>query len=175
MIETARLRLRPPVEADRAALRAIWADPLIMADLGRVKSAAESDATLARHAGYGGGLGFHAVIRRSDAAVVGFCGLKPGAPQTPVADEIEAGWIIARDCWRRGYAAEAMRAVLAWGWAHLAAPRVVAITARRNAKSRGLMERLGMRHALALDFTHPLLASDDPLADCVTYVIERPE
>jgi len=83
VIETERLILRPPTTADRAALHAIWSDPLVMADLGPVKSAADSAATLTRHAGYGDGLGFHAVVRRSDAAVIGFCGLKPGAPATP--------------------------------------------------------------------------------------------
>lgn len=174
MIETERLILRPPRIADLAALHAIWSDPLVMADLGPVKSAADSDATLARHANYGDGLGFHAVVRRNDAAVIGFCGLKPGAPATPIAGEIEAGWIIARSAWRQGFALEAMRGVLAWGWANTRAARVVAITARRNAKSRAMMERLGMCHLPDLDFLHPQFTVDDPLADVVTYALPRP-
>lgn len=173
-IETPRLILRPPVAADRAALHAIWRDPLVMADLGPVKTAAESDATLARHAAYPDGLGFHAVVRRDDAAVIGFCGVKPGAADTPIAGEVEAGWIIARACWRHGYAREAMLAVLDWCWAHTHAPRVVAITARHNAKSRAIMQRLGMCRLPDLDFRHPQFAPDDPLGDVVTYALPRP-
>ncbi|WP_375273122.1 GNAT family N-acetyltransferase [Sphingomonas sp.] len=173
-IETPRLILRPPVAADRAALHAIWRDPLVMADLGPVKTAAESDATLARHAAYPNGLGFNAVVRRDDSAVIGFCGLKPGAPDTPIAGEVEAGWVIARAYWRHGYALEAMLGVLDWCWAHTDAPRVVAITARRNAKSRGMMQRLGMSHRPELDFVHPQFGADDPLADVVTYALPRP-
>lgn len=173
MIQTERLILRPPVDADRPALHAIWADPVTMADLGPVKSAADSDATLARHAGYGPDLGFYAVVRRADDAVIGFCGLKPGSPDTPIAGELEAGWLIARSCWRQGYASEAMRAVLDWGWSTTQAARIVAITARRNAKSRAMMARLGMSHQPALDFLHPQFAADDPLADIVTYTLAR--
>jgi len=174
MIETARLILRPPTAADRGALHAIWADPMVMADLGPVKTSPDSDATLARHAGYPDGLGFYTVVRRNDGAVIGFCGLKPGAPATPIADDIEAGWIVARAYWRQGFALEAMCGVLGWAWANHDADRVVAITARRNAKSRALMERIGMTHHPALNFIHPNFAADDPLADIVTYAVPRP-
>jgi RimJ/RimL family protein N-acetyltransferase len=173
MIQTDRLILRAPVAADRPALHAIWADPIAMADLGPVKSAADSDATLARHASYGPTLGFYAVVRRTDDAVIGFCGLKPGLADTPIAGELEAGWLIARSCWRQGYASEAMHAVFDWGWTSTRAARIVAITARRNAKSRAMMARLGMVHQPALDFLHPQFAADDLLADIVTYVLAR--
>lgn len=116
MIETGRLVLRPPVAADHPALYAMWADPVVMADLGPVKDAAASAATLARHDGYRHeGLGFFSVIRKEDRAVIGFCGLKRGDAQNPIAGQIEAGWMLGRAYWRRGYALEAMRAVLAWG------------------------------------------------------------
>ena len=50
MIETERLILRKPRPSDHEALFAMWADPEMMADLGPVKDAAMSEATLARHA-----------------------------------------------------------------------------------------------------------------------------
>ena len=84
MILTERLILRPAEPRDRAALHAMWADPLVMADLGPVKDAAASDAAIARHAGYqAAGIGFGVVERRTDGMVIGFCGLKPGNPATP--------------------------------------------------------------------------------------------
>lgn len=175
MIVTERLILRTPQPADRAALHAMWADPIAMADLGPVNTVSQSDAALARHASYGPDLGFRSVVRRADDAVIGFCGLKIAGDDTPVANDLEAGWMIARAHWRQGYALEAMRAVLNWGWLNTAASRVVAITAQRNEKSRAVMQRLGMSHQPALDFVHGKFAPDDPLADAVIYVLDRPE
>lgn len=173
MIETARLLLRRPEPRDRAPLHAMWADERVMADLGPVKSAAESDASLARHASYAP-LGFFAVVRREDGATIGFCGLKPGAPDTPIAGLLEVGWMLATPYWGQGYAAEAAAAAIGWGWETRADDAIVAITSRQNAKSRTLMARLGMEHAPAMDFRHPLFPADDPRVDTVTYRIMRP-
>lgn len=175
MIETPRLILRVPTPADVAPLSAMWADPRVMADLGPVKSPDDSVATLARHAQWHHeGLGFRAVVLRDGGATIGFCGLKRGEQGTPIAGEVEAGWIVAAAHWRRGYACEAMRAMLDWGWANTAAPRIVAITAARNAASRAMMERLGMRHLTGQDFIHPAHGADSPLSPTVLYAIDRP-
>ncbi len=173
MIRTERLILRAPEPRDRDPLHAMWADPRVMADLGPVKTAADSDASLARHAAYAP-LGFFVVERREDGATIGFCGLKPGAPDTPIADMLEVGWMLAVPYWRMGYAAEAAAASIAWGWQTQENDAIVAITSRQNARSRGLMSRLGMNHAPDMDFRHPLFATDDPLSDTVTYRIARP-
>lgn len=175
MIETERLILRVPDPRDRAALHAMWANPEVMAELGPVKDAAASDAIIAKHdALRGEGLGFWAVERRADGVVVGFCGLKRGEPHNPTAGEVEAGWTIDRPFWRQGYALEAMRAALDWGWANHNAARIVAITSRINAKSQALMVRLGMHRLAEGDFEHALIAEGDPLRPMVTYAINRP-
>jgi RimJ/RimL family protein N-acetyltransferase len=175
MIETERLILRKPRPSDHEALFAMWADPVVMADLGPVKDAAMSEATLARHDGQRHeGLGFLVVERKSDWAVIGFCGLKRGDPQHPIAGEIEAGWMIARPYWRQGYALEAMRGVMAWGWESFDAPRIVAITAERNLASQAMMTRLGMTRQADGDFDHHAFAPGDPLRKIVTYSINRP-
>lgn len=171
MIATERLVLRPPAPRDRDALHAMWADPAVMADLGPVKSAEESDMAIARHAAYAP-LGFHVIER--DGAAIGFCGLKPGAPDTPIAGMLEIGWMLAVPAWGVGYAREAAAAWIGWAWANRTDAAVVAITARRNDRSRGLMERLGMAYEPVLDFAHPLFAADDPRRDSVVYRIDRP-
>ena len=175
MIETDRLILRKPRPSDHAALYAMWADPLMMADLGPVKDDAASAATLARHDNYRyEGLGFLTVERKSDWEVIGFCGLKRGDPPHPIAGEIEAGWQIARAYWRQGYAIEAMTAALEWGWESFDVPRIVAITAARNVASRAMMARLGMTRLADGDFEHHAFAAGDPLRHIVTYSINRP-
>jgi RimJ/RimL family protein N-acetyltransferase len=176
VIETARLILRRPAESDRAMLHAMWADPLVMANLGPVKAPEESDAAIARHAGYGvsHGFGFHMIELRDGHEAIGFCGLKPGAEGTPIEGEVEIGWNLASGWWGRGYAREAAAAWLEWAWANSAAPRVTAITPERNTRSRMLMERLGMARQPESDFFHPLFAPGDPLGNSVVFAIDRP-
>ena len=50
---------------------------------------------------------------RDDGVLLGFCGLKPGAPGTPIDGEVEIGWRFGHACWGQGYAREAAAASLA--------------------------------------------------------------
>lgn len=175
MIGTARLRLRPWRAADRAPFLAMSADPEVMAHLGGVADAAAVDASLARIAACQAAYGhcFWAVERRDDGAFLGFCGLKVADPGTPIAGEVEIGWRLARDAWGRGYASEAAQAALGWAWATLPVARVVAVTVPANVRSRGLMERLGMRRLPALDFAHPQFPAGHPLSRHIVHAAER--
>ncbi len=176
MIETERLILRPYEARDRAALRAQCDDPEVMRFLLPVEDDAALDAMIDRMNNYlrDHGFTFWTVERRGDGAILGMCGFKPGAPGTPIADELEIGWRLARDYWGQGYAREAAQASLDWAWANTGARDVAAITVPANAASRGLMERLGMRHIVGGDFDHPLVADGSPLKRHVLYRIERP-
>ncbi len=71
-----------------------------------------SDATIARHAGYGDSHGAWLLGGRAsrEKVLIGFCGLKPGAEGTPIAGEVEIGWMLARPWWGSGYAREAAAA-----------------------------------------------------------------
>lgn len=176
MIETERLTLRSWLEADRAPWAAMCADPRVMATIGPLQTRAQADAGVDRYHGYARDHGFTiwAVKRRADGRFIGLCGLKPGAPATPIEAQVEIGWRLAVDTWGRGYAREGAEASLGWAWAHLGCARVSAITAATNARSRALMARLSMVHDAALDFRHPALAADHPLAPHVTYCLDRP-
>ena len=68
---------------------------------------------------------------------------------------MEAGWRLARPAWGRGYATEAARAVLRFGFETLALPEILAITTATNRRSRAVMRRLGMTHDASLDFDDP--------------------
>jgi RimJ/RimL family protein N-acetyltransferase len=149
-------------------------DPRVMEYLGPLLSPEETDALLARHNGYveSHGYGFLAMERKDNGTLLGFCGLKPGAPDTPIAGEVEIGWRLGYEHWGQGYAREAAQASLEWAWSHLDAPRIAAITTRDNRRSWQLMERLGMVRAEGDDFDHPLAI--DRLKPHVTYRIDRP-
>jgi RimJ/RimL family protein N-acetyltransferase len=176
MIETERLLLRHWADADRPVFHAQCSDPRVMAYLGPPQTRAETDAALDRQNGYlaSHGYCFWAVERRGDGALLGFCGLKPGAPETPIEGEVEIGWRFGHAHWGQGYAREAAVASLAWGWANTTAPTIAAITVAANTRSWGVMERLGMIRAADGDFDHPAVPEGSPLKRHILYRIVRP-
>ena len=68
---------------------------------------------------------------------------------------------------------EAARAALADVFRRTDLPEVVAYTARQNAPSRRVMEKLGMVHDPAEDFPHPAVPLDHPLCMSVLYRLPR--
>ncbi|MBY0336393.1 MAG: GNAT family N-acetyltransferase [Acetobacteraceae bacterium] len=152
-IVTPRLRLRPMRDGDRAAFAALNADPEAMryftAPMTRDQSDALFDRTRQRWAREGFGL---AGVYRGEEWI-GLVGLARVYRPMPFAPAVEIGWRMARPHWRRGYAEEAARAMLAWGFGPLALPEIVAFTIRANAPSWRLMEKLGMTPEG--EFDHP--------------------
>lgn len=177
MIETERLILRRWEDRDRAPLNAMCRDPRVMAHIGPLQDMAETDAAIARQNGFLDRLGycFWAIERQADGAMLGFCGIKPGAEGTPIQGEVEIGWRLAFDHWGHGYAREAAQASLDWGWNNTPAANIAAITVPGNVRSWGLMERLGMIRAVDGDFVDPAAPADSPIKHAITYSISRPE
>jgi hypothetical protein len=68
-------------------------------------------------------------------------------PFTAHANWLELGWALRGGFWGRGYAAEIGRAGLEFAFGVLRAQAVVSCTVRHNARSRAVMERIGMRYA----------------------------
>ena len=173
MIETERLILRPCRESDKPLFATILNTPAMMAKLGGVQSAAQSDALIDRriadHALHG--FSYWAVELRETGALIGTCGVRIASnyPGERVQGWHEAGWRIAEAHWGRGYALEAARASIAWAWAHTDAPRVAAWTTDANVASWRLMERLGMTRRADLDFRR-----EQDAEVLRVYVIERP-
>jgi RimJ/RimL family protein N-acetyltransferase len=176
MIDTPRLVLRSWRDDDREPFAEMGRDPEVMANLGPLMTREQSDAGIERIRAHDRdhGFCFWAIEERATGRFLGFCGIKPGVPDSPIAGDIEIGWRLRRDAWGQGYAKEAALAALAWGFANRPVPRIVAITVRDNVRSWGLMERLGMTRRDDLAFDHPLLAEGDRLRPHITYVMERP-
>ncbi len=175
--ETPRLIIRDWRDSDRVPWAAMGRDPEVMENLGPLIDRAQADVLLDRQCAIQARLGhtFWALENRETGDFLGFCGLKIMPERIPgLEDVIEIGWRLRRDAWGKGYALEAATAALQWGWAHLPADRIAAITTPANVRSWGLMLRLGMTRRHDLDFAHPALAADDPLSAHVTYEILRP-
>ena len=96
---------------------------------------------------------FWIVERRSDGALLGFCGLKRvNSEGAPNPGDFEVGWRLREDAWGQGYAKEAAIASLDLAFDRFGAPHVVALTATENEASQGLMKRLGMKRREDMDF-----------------------
>jgi RimJ/RimL family protein N-acetyltransferase len=174
VIETERLMLRPPTDRDSPALVKLLSSRAVMADLTRDASVDSAERSLTRHRGYRErhGLGFWVV--EHDGKVAGFCGLKPGAENTPIEGELEIGWIFGEQYWGHGFASEAAAASLDWAWANRPELRVVAITGASHQRSMRVMEKLGMHRVPDGDFRHPMFDAEDAMAHSVVFAIDRP-
>ena len=158
-LTTERLLLRGWTAADRAPFTALNADPEVMAHFPAPMTQAETDAAQLRiMAGLAErGWGLWAVEVRATGAFAGFVGLNPVPDDLPPAPAIELGWRLARPYWGQGFAPEAGRAAMAFGFERLGLPELIAFTTTANAKSRRVMEKLGMTHHPEDDFDHPRL------------------
>jgi len=86
---------------------------------------------------------------------------------------VEIGWRLDAEHWGRGYASEAARAALEFGFGSAGLREVVAFTTERNVRSRRVMERIGMTHDPRDDFGHPCVPAESPLHPHVLYRILR--
>jgi len=91
--------------------------------------------------------------------------------EAPFAPATEVGWRLRRDAWGHGYATEAARAALAFGFAPdgVTLADIVSFTAESNKRSRAVMRRLEMRHNTGDDFDHPALPKGHRLRRHVLY------
>lgn len=175
--ETERLILRNWMDEDRSAYLTNCNTQAVTAFLNGPATEDEIDAAFRRIAKgqEEWGFSFWAIERKSDAALLGYCGLRICEDlERPVHGEVEIGWRLREDAWGQGYALEAAGTALGWAWANLDADRVISFTVPANERSWRLMERLGMVRRPELDFAHPRFAPDHPLSQHITYVAERP-
>ncbi|WP_222865841.1 GNAT family N-acetyltransferase [Aeromicrobium senzhongii] len=177
-LRTPRLRLRHWSQVDREPFAALNADSRVMEHFPAPLDASESDALADRISSrldeHGWGLW---AVETPDGRFAGFTGLNPvpRAIAELVRGEptIEVGWRLARWAWGHGYATEAATAALRHGFDVLELEEIVSFTAAGNARSRAVMERLGMTRDPADDFDHPALAPDSPLRRHVLYRLSR--
>lgn len=174
-IRTDRLLLRRWLATDLDPFAALNADPRVAEFLPTPLSREQGDAFVARIGSHFDqhGFGLWAVEVRDVAPFAGFIGLSTPRFEAHFTPSVEIGWRIAAEHWGRGYATEGARAALAFGFEVLRLNEIVSITVPKNARSRHVMEKIGMTYDPADDFDHPLLAEGHPLRRHVLYRIAR--
>jgi RimJ/RimL family protein N-acetyltransferase len=174
-LRTERLLVRRWTDADREPFARLNADPEVARYLSGPMRRADSDALVDRiEAGFETNrFGLWAVEVTATREFVGFTGLSRPRFQAHFMPAVEVGWRLARPAWGHGYATEAARAALEYGFGPAALDEIVSFTTRTNARSRAVMDRLGMVHDETDDFDHPTLAESDPLRPHVLYRLQR--
>ena len=141
VIETERLLLRRATIDDVDELVAIHADPDIKRVFGTfdreraIEWLNRVDQNWHEH-GYGR-------IAITDGAAGRLIG-RTGLAYVPEFGETELGWTLRRDAWGHGYATEAARACLEWGFRDFVIPYLIALIEPENERSILVAKRLGM-------------------------------
>ncbi|MFD0776114.1 GNAT family N-acetyltransferase [Streptomonospora algeriensis] len=170
-LRTPRLVLRGWRAADREPFARLNADPEVMAHFPAALSRAESDAMADRIQARldERGFGLWALEAAGTGEFLGFTGLSLARFPAHFTPAVEVGWRLARHAWGRGYATEAARAAVAFGFDRCGLEEIVSFTARTNVRSQAVMRRLGMRCDSADDFDHPHLPAGHRLAPHMLY------
>lgn len=140
---TERLHLRPFAEDDRAQIVAFYGNAEVMAirKLGVLDvSAAERQLQIILDHWRAHGFGIWAMMERASGCFAGECGLRwadDGA-------DIELTYGVLPAFRGRGYATEAARAALAYGFEALSLHQIVAMARGDNAASHHVLEKCGM-------------------------------
>ncbi|GAC1363160.1 MAG: GNAT family N-acetyltransferase [Ktedonobacteraceae bacterium] len=141
-LETTRLHLRRPTQADARVLCQLWRDEQVQQFMGGVRSQQDAEAQMAsilqEWQDYKAGL--WAVCEQGRDRPIGLCGF--GIFEA----EVEIIYKLFPTFWGRGYATEATTACLAYGFQILQLDCVIGITQEANCASRRVLEKVGMHY-----------------------------
>ena len=115
------------------------------------------------------GWGIWALEDRQSLECIGFTGLAYPTWEAHFTPCVEIGWRLRYESWGFGYASEAARAALGYAFKTLRLQQLYAFTAKGNARSRAVMERIGMTAVAGGDFRHPNLPLNSPISQHVLY------
>ncbi len=151
MLETDRIILRPITKEDAQPIFAMRSDPQVMRFIRAAAaklSEAENWVKLVSSRWADEKIGFCSLIEKQSGKFLGWCGLW----RLEETGEIEVGYAITKEFWRRGYAAEAAEALLKYGFGTLNLNKIVAVARPENRASQRVMEKLGMRYDYSGEF-----------------------
>jgi RimJ/RimL family protein N-acetyltransferase len=171
-VVTRRLSLRRLDDDDLDALAAIFADADVWRfeydrGLTRAETASFLDRQLKLWHDHGfGGCG---VRDLATSELLGVVGMAVPTVLPDLLPPVTVGWRFAPTAWGKGYATEAVTAVLDQAFTTMALERVGCVTSAENQRSVALAERLGMR----LVTTAPVQRDDGGAARAALYEIGR--
>lgn len=139
-LETERLLLREHEPNDLEAFCAMEMDPEVRRFVGGHPRTREEAEQKFHKLPSDGRLPFCAIVSKADGTYIGRGGLHPmpgGAPGI--------GFYIARPYWGRGFATEAARAFIEYGFHELRLPKIISSVEAGNGASAHVLQKLGFR------------------------------
>ncbi|MBS1525109.1 MAG: GNAT family N-acetyltransferase [Bacteroidetes bacterium] len=115
------------------------------------------------------GYGFFALERKNSGQFIGFTGFSHPSFQSYFTPCVEIGWRLSREHWRQGFATEAARACLQYGFVELGFEDIYSFTSVHNKASEKVMIRAGMKKQD--EFDHPAIQEGHFLRKHVLYKI----
>lgn len=145
ILETERLVLRTWTYADDERLFEICSDAETMLHIGDRKP--YESIEIAREflnwaVPYQLKMGFSrwAVIEKESGEIIGSCGFA-----IQETGEVELGYVFAREVWGKGFATEAARACLQYGFDKIGFETVIGLTDLDHEKSQNVLKKIGFR------------------------------
>ncbi len=176
-LETPRLLLRQWQPSDLEPFAKLNADPMVMEHFPATRTLEETKAFVERikETFDSRGYGLFATELQKTGAFIGFVGLMPAQFESHFTPCVEVGWRLAKEYWGRGYAPEAARRVLKFGFELIKLDEILSWTATSNTNSMRVMEKIGMRRDLRGDFDHPNIPDGHRLQRHVLYRLKSSE
>lgn len=179
-LSTERLTLRAWTDSDRGWFADLNADPVVMEHFPSTLTRAESDAFVDRVAASfeQHGFGLWAVEVAATGEFIGVTGLSVPRFHAAWMDEraeqpvVEVGWRLKRSAWGNGYASEAARTCIDFGFEERGLREIVSFTTLTNVRSQAVMERIGMSRLA--EYLHPI-PGQEPLPSVVYHLLARPD
>ncbi|HRH61326.1 MAG TPA: GNAT family N-acetyltransferase [Chitinophagaceae bacterium] len=114
------------------------------------------------------GFGLYAVEEKASKHFIGYTGFMVPSFESFFTPCIEIGWRLHHNAWGKGYATEAAKACLQYGFATLQFDKVYSFTSVINTRSEKVMQKIGMQKIG--EFNHPKIAEGDRLCRHVLYI-----
>lgn len=146
VIETERLVLRPLTEPDLEPLHRLHMDPRVNRFIGGPPPPLEAFRVMHLEyirTQYPRGFGTLGAFERNGGPLIGRCGLTTW--QIDAVEELEVGYVFAKEVWGRGYATEAARAIRDFGFRTQPVDHLISLIDMENEPSATVAERTGMQ------------------------------
>ncbi|MDQ7092637.1 GNAT family N-acetyltransferase [Desulfosporosinus sp. PR] len=175
IIETTRLGLRNWTDSDTAKFAEMNRDPKVMEFFPKLLSEEETLEMVQKINTHivDNGFGLWATEIKATKEFIGFVGLSIPRFQTDFTPCVEVGWRLAYNYWGKGYAQEAARECLNYGFKRLGLKRIVSFTSIFNERSMNVMKRIGMSYVK--EFENPNVELGHKLRRHVLYVKNHEE
>lgn len=117
------------------------------------------------------GFGLYALEKIEDSSFIGFTGFSIPRFESFFTPCVEIGWRLSFADWNQGFATEAAKACIDFGFSRLAFNVIHSFTSVLNVKSMHIMKKIGMHFAGTFD--HPLIADGNKLKPHVIYRLDK--